>query len=298
MKTLISAFELQALLHSDRNVVLFDCSSVLTDPSAGAKLYTQAHVPGAHFLDLNRDLSDMSKLSTQGRHPLPDPNVFALKLAQLGIVRARDAHRRIVCYDQDHGAYAARAWWLLNALGFENCYVLDGGLARWKAAGFAISDQPSPVVDIYPVVDVNIDAPETNDFAGMPVIGFEELIAAQAKGLPGLSLLDARAADRFAGINETIDPIAGHIPGAINRPFLENLQRDENQCWMFKSPKQLRQDYDALQLEDDTVAMCGSGVTACHIILAMIHAGFVGPHLFAESWSGWITRELPRDQAS
>lgn len=278
---LIEVSELaDALAQAPAKVRLIDCSSVLTDPSAGARLYEQSHIPGARYLDLNEDLSDLSKKHREGRHPLPDPQSLLDKLATLGL----EFETAIVCYDQDHGAFAARAWWLLLALGFAQVRVLNGGLRAWNAAGMTVQQD----VEVF----TSITAAKFQSWR-LPIASIDQIKLAQASGFRDGALLDARTADRFAGQNETIDPIAGHIPGAINRPFLENL-RDLR----FKSAAELGAELSSLRLTNPIVVMCGSGVTACHHALAMRIAGLPMPTLFPESWSGWILRpELPRQPA-
>jgi len=259
-------------LHANLDAVkTIDVSFSLADADFGINTFLAGHIAHAHYIHLEHGLSDMSRTQTHGRHPLPKPEQFARTLASCGLQR----DDKIVCYDQDSGAYAARAWWLLRAAGFKNVYVLDGGLNAWRAANFPLSTEIAPF---------SSDAPEALNFNAMPQIDSESLQAAlsnQAK-----ILVDARPANRFAGRDETLDAIAGHVPGAYNRPFSENMQNGR-----FKSSDVLRSEFLALlgdKTTDQAVMMCGSGVTACHNLLAMAAAGLEGAALYAPSWSGWI----------
>jgi len=252
-------------------VKIIDASFSLSDADFGINTFLAGHIPHAQYVHLEHGLSDMSRTQTDGRHPLPAPEQFARTVASCGLKR----DDKIVCYDQDNGAYAARTWWLLRAAGFKNVSVLDGGLAAWRAANFPLSTEITPITS---------DAPEALTFNAMPQIDsarLQEALANQSK-----ILVDARPGNRFAGRDETLDPIAGHVPGAINRPFSTNMENGR-----FKSVKALRSEFLAL-LGDKTpaqaVMMCGSGVTACHNLLAMAQAGLEGAALYAPSWSGWI----------
>ena len=259
-------------LHANlADVKIIDVSFSLADPDFGINTFLAGHIAHAHYIHLEHGLSDMSRTQTHGRHPLPEPQQFARVLASCGLKQGD----KIVCYDQDNGAYAARTWWLLRAAGFKHVYVLDGGLSAWRAANFPLSTDTAPIVS---------EVPDALSFEAMPQIDAQALQAAlssQAK-----ILVDARPANRFAGRDETLDPIAGHVPGAYNRPFSENMQNGR-----FKSNEALRAEFLAL-LGDKTpaqaVMMCGSGVTACHNLLAMAQAGLDGAALYAPSWSGWI----------
>ncbi len=250
---------------------IIDVSFNLTDPDFGINCFLSGHIGNAQYIHLEHGLSDMSRTSTLGRHPLPSPSEFARTVASCGLKQ----DDQIVCYDQDNCAYAARAWWLLRAAGFKYVYVLDGGLKAWRAANFALNTDVSPIAG---------NAPETLAFTAMPQIDSESLQAALADQTK--ILVDARPANRFAGRDETLDPIAGHVPGARNRPFAENMLNGK-----FKSPELLRSEFLALlgdKSPQQAVMMCGSGVTACHNLLAMAAAGLEGAALYAPSWSGWI----------
>jgi thiosulfate/3-mercaptopyruvate sulfurtransferase len=267
--TLIDANTLSEQLRRE-DLTLFDCRFDLGNVSWGETEYARAHLPGALYLHLDRDLS--SPISAQsGRHPLPDPGSFAARLAELGVT----PESQIVAYDQGNGAYGARLWWLARWIGLRNVAVLDGGIAAWRAAGLPLETAvrtPKPSA-FTPTVTPN--AWVTSD-------AVDEL-----RQRPGNLLVDARGAERFAGRNETLDPVAGHVPGARNRPFLDNLGADGR----FLPADVLRQQFTTLlgsTNASSVVAMCGSGVTACHNLLALEHAGFSGARLYAGSWSEWI----------
>lgn len=254
-----------------RGWLAVDCRFDLADTLRGAHEYSKGHIPGAVYADLNRDLSDLSKTG-QGRHPLPDTADFAALLGRWGWT----PEVPVVAYDAAGGALAAaRLWWLMRAFGAREVAVLDGGLKAWTDAGFALSDEtvvrePTRVTGAY---DDRLMI-DTSDLLG-------QLYS------PGLCLIDARAGNRFRGEIEPIDPVAGHVPGARNRPFSENLQADGR----FKPAGQLQRDFGELlgvHAPTDVVNMCGSGVTACHNLLAMEYAGLSGARLYAPSWSGWI----------
>ncbi len=270
-QTLISAAQLQALPAD--SVVLLDCSFDLADASAGPRAYAQGHLPGAHYLHLEDDLSGTKTGPDgmfRGRHPLPERAALAERLAGLGL----RSDRQVVCYDAQGGMYAARAWWLLRWLGHAAVAVLDGGLQAWTAAGGQLSST-TPMVQ----------AP--GDFrAGAGLMHTIEASDLQRR-LGRLRLLDARAAERFRGEVEPLDQQAGHIPGALNRPFKNNLGPDGLH---FKPAAQLRAELAPLLAPftaEQVVQQCGSGVTACHNILAMQHAGLGGSILYPGSWSEW-----------
>ncbi|MEI2414657.1 sulfurtransferase [Orrella sp. JC864] len=273
--TLIQPAPLQALLQADPAAVLvLDCSFDLADPGAGRRAYEQAHVPGALHVDLDRDLSG-AKTGSNGRHPLPEPQAFAARMAALG------AHpdTQVVAYDGSGGMYAARLWWMLRWIGHEAVAVLDGGLAAWREAGFPDTDKP-PMARAPGTLSVR--APLA------ALVDYDTLLRHVRQG--ERLVLDARAADRFRGENETLDPVGGHIPGARNRPFKQNL--DER--GRFKPAQALRQEFEqALQGHAPalSVAQCGSGVSACHNLLAMEVAGLPGASLYAGSWSEWCARQ-------
>jgi thiosulfate/3-mercaptopyruvate sulfurtransferase len=252
-------------------VLIADCRFELADPEKGRRDYRLGHIPGAVYAHLDEDLSELGKQAEGlGRHPLPEPEAFAAALGRWGW----HPGLTVVAYDAGGGAMvAARLWWLLRIAGLP-ARVLDGGLAAWVAAGLPLEHgttkrQPTRV-------ELDLDA------------GQVLLTDAIERGrhTPGMLLLDARAEPRYRGEVEPIDRVGGHVPGARNRPFVDNLQADGR----FRPAAELRAEFEAL-LEghdpSDVVHMCGSGVTACHNLLAMEHAGLRGSRLYAPSWSGW-----------
>jgi thiosulfate/3-mercaptopyruvate sulfurtransferase len=247
---------------------IFDCRHDLAKPQLGEEQYREAHIPGALFAHLDRDLSGL-KTGRNGRHPLPEPATFAAWLGRQG-VRPSD---QVVCYDASNGAMAARLWWMLGWIGHDAAAVLDGGLAKWLAEKRPVSaDVPTFAPKPYPLKPHRRSAVAVRD------------IEARADAL---ILLDARAPARYRGEQEPIDPIAGHIPGAKNRYNLENLNPDGT----FKSGARLREEFSQLLGErrpDEVVHYCGSGVAACHNVLAMEIAGLSGARLYPGSWSEWI----------
>ena len=271
MRTLICARELAALRERG-DVLVVDCRFELSDPHKGELDYLDAHIPGAVYANLDRDLSDLSKRGF-GRHPLPNADAFSALLSRWGW----RPEIPVVAYDNANGALAAaRLWWLLRLAGDECGAVLDGGLAAWTNAGFALDskvvhrESGSVRIAFDPAMVVWIDELENLRRQGSAV------------------LLDARAAQRFSGEVEPIDPVGGHVPRALNRPFSENLDASGR----FKPSQQLRQEFEVLLAgrdAGDIVHMCGSGVTACHNLLAMEYAGLHGSRLFAPSWSGWVS---------
>lgn len=269
--TLISADNLAERLSSaPGSVLVFDCSFDLANPSAGEQAYAAGHIPGAHYLHLDRDLSG-AKTGKNGRHPLPARDALVDTLAKHGLKE----QQQVVAYDAQGCAYAARLWWLLRWLGHDSVAVLDGGLQAWQAAGQKLETAAPGAV-------------ARGDFkAAAPLavtVGAQHLLA-NLKGGEQL-VIDARSPDRYRGENETIDPVAGHIPGALNRFFKDNLTSDGR----FKSAHTLREEFGAVMGQkspEHVVLQCGSGVTACHNALAMEVAGLHGPALYVGSWSEW-----------
>lgn len=269
-ETLIDAVALQALL-SVHPPVLLDCRYDLIDPGAGRRAHAEAHLPGARHVDLTIDLSG-PLTAASGRHPLPDPAKLAARLGALGV----QPDTQVVCYDAGDGSFAARAWWLLRELGHDAVAVLDGGFAAWAAAGLpTASGDESPVRP--DALSLPIRPPRVHAVA-----------TAQIERCPGGSrrlLVDARAAERYRGEREPIDPAAGHIPGAVNRPFTDNLADGR-----FKAAGLLAAEWQGLLIGhavEDVIVYCGSGVTACHHLLALAHVGMQGARLYAGSWSEW-----------
>jgi thiosulfate/3-mercaptopyruvate sulfurtransferase len=254
------------------SVLIVDCRFTLADPGQGERAFLAAHIPGAVYASLDRDLSDLSKRGL-GRHPLPDPQAFAQTLARWGW----RVGMRVVAYDDAGGALAAaRLWWLLDAAGIA-ASVLDGGWPAWRAAGFPTESGEATPLPASPV-ELRFDPQR--------VVDYQELEALRQR--PATLLLDARAAPRFRGDSEPIDRVGGHVPGARNRPFSRNLDATGR----FKPAAALREEWTAAlegRAPREVVHMCGSGVTACHNLLAMEAAGLHGSRLFAPSWSGWVS---------
>jgi len=246
---------------------IFDCRHDLAKPGLGEQQYRESHIPGALFAHLDRDLS-APKTGSNGRHPLPDRGAFIAWLGQQGLRPADQA----LCYDAGNGAMAARLWWMLRWAGHGQAAVLDGGLAKWLAENRPVtSDVPRFARSRYPVKSPLAAAVDVEDVEAAP---------------PRLLLLDARAPARFRGEQEPIDPVAGHIPGASNRFNAQNLAPDGS----FKQPEALRGEFLRLLGErkpSEVVHYCGSGVAACHNLLAMEIAGLTGGKLYAGSWSEW-----------
>lgn len=267
---LIDADTLAAL--TPGSVLIVDCRFALADPAKGERDFLEAHIPGAVYASLDRDLSDLSK-NGLGRHPLPDVAAFARTLSRWGWRRGQ----WVVAYDDAGGALAAaRLWWMLRIADIDAC-VLDGGWQAWLAASLPVEHGAAAPREVTSV-DLPVDP--------AAVVYFDELET--LRGKPSTLLLDARAAPRFRGESEPIDRAAGHVPGAHNRPFSQNLEADGR----FKPAVALRAEYEALLADHaprDVVHMCGSGVTACHNLLAMEAAGLRGSRVFAPSWSGWVS---------
>ncbi|OOG60128.1 sulfurtransferase [Rhodanobacter sp. C03] len=269
--TLIDAASLAALAPDD--VLIVDCRFDLVEPGKGARDYLEGHIPGALYASLDRDLSDLSRQAEGlGRHPLPLEPAFNALLSSWGWRTGM----QVVSYDTAGGALAAaRLWWLLRLVGVRQVAVLDGGYAAWLAAGLPV-ETGQPVARPASKVSLRYDA--------------NQLLldhAALRDGAAG-QLLDARAAARYRGDVEPLDRIGGHVPGALNRPFADNLRSDGR----FKPIAQLRDEFDAVLgavAPSQVVHMCGSGVTACHNLLAMEYAGLHGSRLYAPSWSGWVS---------
>ena len=245
------------------DLVIVDCRFSSSSPGAGEFAYEHSHLPGAVYAHLERDLSDMGRRGGgEGRHPWPDAASFTAKLGQWGIL----PHHQVVAYDDADGSMAARFWFLMRTLGHEKVAVLDGGLARWQGMRLPMnSDLVRRRATTY-----------SGNFDASRLLGAEQVH----------ERLDARPADRFRGENDFMDRVHGHVPGALNRPYSENMQEGR-----FKSPAQLAAEFRALldgRSPEQAIMMCGSGVTACHNLLAMERAGLHGAKLYTGSWSGWI----------
>ncbi len=267
--TLVGSAELAAHL-DDPAWALFDCRHDLAQPEAGAQDYAQAHIPGARFLHLDRDLSAPTT-GRNGRHPLPEPRAFMRTLEAAGV----GSNTQVIAYDVQTGVYAARLWWMLRWLGHENVAVLDGGYAKWTKEG-------RPVTSVVP-------RPARASFAGQPramSVDAEDML--RMLGRTERMVIDARSRDRYRGENETLDPVGGRIPGSVNRFFRENL--DAAGC--FKPAAELAQAFSSLlggTPPEAVVHSCGSGVSACHNLLAMEIAGLGGSKLYPGSWSEWCS---------
>jgi thiosulfate/3-mercaptopyruvate sulfurtransferase len=269
LSTLIDASALAQRIRIG-DVLVVDCRFDLADAQAGRRAHAQGHIPGAVYASLDDDLSDLSRTGL-GRHPLPDAAAFSATLSRWGWT----PDMPVVACDAANGALAAaRLWWMLRLAGAREAAVPDGGIAAWTQAGFALD---AGAVQRDPSrVDVVFDAAR---------IVYTDALTEALRDARTL-LVDARAAPRYRGENETIDKAAGHVPGAVNRPFADNLAADGR----FKPAAQLRAEFAAVlgaHRPSDTIHMCGSGVTACHNLLAMEHAGLAGSRLYAPSWSGW-----------
>lgn len=270
--TLISADQL-ASWPASSPLLLLDCSFELSDPAAGRRAYAAGHLPGAHYVHLDETLS-APKTGRNGRHPLPTREAFAQSMASLGLT----PQTQVVIYDNAGGMYGARLWWMLRWIGHEAASVLDGGVAAWTASGRPLSTEVPAAPPAAPVV--------LRDALVKTVDGEAVLANLQTRQL---LLVDARGADRFRGENETMDPVGGHIPGAVNRPFKDNLGADGR----FKPAAQLRAEFEAVcggRPPHEIVGQCGSGVSACHNLLAMEAAGLSGAALYPGSWSEWCVR--------
>ena len=271
VQTILSAVELNENL-GNSDWAIMDCRFILEDPGAGFKEYQAGHIPGALYVNLDRELSNEIIPGKTGRHPLPDKEVFVDRLSSWGI----DNSTRVVIYDNANGGLAARLWWMLRWLGHENAALLDGGWSAWEVEKFPVeteefsrkprkflpTESPHYIADADYVENIRLD--------------------------PDYLLVDSRSADRYWGVNETSDPISGHIPGAVTTPYEGNLDEEG----FFLSTELLKERFENV-LEgvpaENVVFYCGSGVTACHNIAAMIQAGYSMPKLYAGSWSEWIT---------
>jgi thiosulfate/3-mercaptopyruvate sulfurtransferase len=280
--TLRQWVEVTAPPGANAGLAVIDCRFDLSEPRAGRLLYLAGHIPGARYADLNEDLSG-PVTPASGRHPLPRLESFAATLARLGIASGV----QVVAYDAANGAFAARLWWMLRAWGHPDVAVLDGGYPAWIAAGGAVAGTESHAPPPAP----NPAAPAIEAW---PVVTTAEVGALRTD--QRRLLVDARAAERYSGSLEPIDTVGGHIPGAENHPFSSNLAADGR----FLSARELRHRWQSRLRDREpsaVVAMCGSGVTACHNLLALEIAGLPGAKLYAGSWSEWIrdsTRPIAR----
>lgn len=254
----------------DPHMVIVDCRFILGQSDAGRIAYEQEHVPGAVYAHLEQDLSGPVR-EHGGRHPLPDMGPFSQWLGQLGI----DKDTSVIAYDDQGGAMASRFWWMLRFLGHERVFILETGFAQWKAAGYPTSTE--------------ISKPSAKHFT--PSVKTGKLISVHdvrsKLGQPGIMLLDSREQPRYLGLQEPIDPVAGHIPGALNFFWKESL--NANGLW--KDAEEQSSRFEHLNKEDEIIVYCGSGVTACPNVLALQEAGFPNVKLYLGSWSDWVTYE-------
>jgi thiosulfate/3-mercaptopyruvate sulfurtransferase len=268
-RILVSPADLGAHL-DDPKWVVFDTRHDLMNPDKGRKLYAEGHIPGAYFLHVDEDLAG-PKTGKNGRHPLPDLQDFAKRINERGVT----PDSQVVVYDDAGGNFAVRLWWMLRWLGHEKTALLDGGFPLWQKEGRPVSKEVPP--------------PRKGSFVPRPHLGstVDVHFVERFREDPSIRLLDARAAERFKGLQEPIDPVAGHIPGAINRFWQKNLNPDGR----FKASQQLRAEYEELlgPGAERAVHMCGSGVTACHNAFAMELAGLPPGRLYAGSWSEWCS---------
>ena len=283
--TLISVEQLQALHANGSPVQVFDCSFDLMNPQAGAQQYADVHIAGALYVDLNRDLSEKNggPTASGGRHPLPTREAFARWLAAKGLTPGSTPDVQAVVYDRQGANYCGRLWWMLKWLGHDAVAVLDGGLQAWKAAGGAVAHGA--------VENENLQSNRPTDpintaQAAMKLVAAGDIMA--RLGQATQTIIDARSGPRYRGEVEPLDPVAGHIPGALNRPFSDNLGTDGK----FKPAAVLRAEFDSLLAGRDpasVVHQCGSGVSAVPNLLAMQIAGYPATALYAGSWSDWCS---------
>jgi thiosulfate/3-mercaptopyruvate sulfurtransferase len=265
---LVSTETLAAHL-DDPDWIVFDTRHDLAYPEKGRDAWKAAHIPGAYFMHMDEDLSG-AKTGTNGRHPLPEPADFAARMNRCGVAPGRQV---VVC-DDGGGSFAVRLWWMLRWLGHDRVAVLDGGFAAWKREGRPL--------------DAAVPAPREGAFEPKPMLGatVDAHYVAAFRESPKVRIVDARAATRFMGENETLDPVAGHIPGSLNRFWQHNLGYDGR----FLPPEELHAEFVELLGDADpalVVHSCGSGVTACHNLFAMELAGLPGSRLYPGSWSEW-----------
>lgn len=269
VKNIVTMAWLAEHLH-DPNVAVADCRFMLSKPDAGRAAYEEGHIPGAVYVDMERDMSGPAR-EHGGRHPLPDLGIFALRMGELGI----DGDTTVVAYDDQGGPFAARLWWMLTFLGHRRVHVLDGGFSAWKAAG-------------YPV-ETEIVRREAKHFSprvttGM-MIAVEEL--RRKLGQPGVAIVDSREPSRYRGEHEPIDRKAGHIPGAVNCFWKDGV--DEDGKWRGAGEQAAR--FRRIDPAAEVIVYCGSGITACPNVLALKEAGYENVRLYVGSWSDWVSYE-------
>ena len=270
--TLIVSPEWLATNTENPEVVIIDCRFSLADPELGQKQYQESHIPGAFYLDLNRDLAN-SVGKHGGRHPLPNIEELADKLSALGI---NSAETLVVAYDDSRLAFAARLWWLLRYMGHSKVALLDGGFSGWKAGG-------------YPVTNILPEPREGNFVARLQQdLAVDIEAVKERKDLPGTVLVDSRESERYEGLREPIDPIAGHIPGAVNYPWQEVTDKTGK----VRSTSEQKHRWTELEKAEEIIVYCGSGVTACVNLLSLEIAGIPNAKLYVGSWSDWCSYQL------
>ncbi len=252
----------------DRDIVIVDCRYALGQPQAGRESYVKDHIPGAFYLDLEQDLSG-SVMAHGGRHPLPDLGAFTILAGNIGI----DAEKKVVAYDDQGGAMASRLWWMLQFLGHSEAYIMDRGYSYWKSKGY-------PVTDAIPAAEPRMFSPKVQRSM---LASMEEV--RDKLGQEGTVLIDSREEGRYLGMEEPIDPIAGHIPGARNYFWKESL--DAEGAWITSERQAER--FAGLSKADEIIVYCGSGVTACPNVIALKEAGFPQVKLYSGSWSDWVS---------
>ena len=268
-QTMISAQELKTIIDHD-NVRVFDCRFSLKDPQGGINSFRAGHIPNSQHADMDTQLS-AAMTATSGRHPLPEAEVFLQQIKDWGI----NNDTQVIAYDDMSGAFAARLWWMMRWFGHDKVAVLDGGLEKWTDQGYALTDQ-----------DISLSAGQFNGQANMEWCVDIDTVARELAAQT-ITLIDARSADRYSAKDQTTDPVPGHIPGASNLPFAGNLNADGTMA----PPQVIRARFEQTikdQPFNNVINMCGSGVTACHNLLAQAVAGLPPMKLFVGSWSQWI----------
>lgn len=253
----------------DATVVIADCRFSLMNPGAGYQQYVSSHIPGAFYLDLNRDLSSPVQ-QHGGRHPLPNPHAFSHTLSKMGITTGQTY---VVAYDDARFAFSSRLWWMLRYVGHDRVAVLDGGFQAWQAAGY-------PVTGDIPIAQAATFDPQVRSPLAVDINDVKA-----RRQSPGVVLVDAREGDRYRGEREPIDPIAGHIPGAVN-VFWKHATDEQG---MAHSPEDLRSQWQPYADADEIIVYCGSGVTACVNLLSLELAGITTGKLYPGSWSDWCS---------
>jgi thiosulfate/3-mercaptopyruvate sulfurtransferase len=256
---------------ASKNLVIVDSRFSLADPQLGRQQYLQSHIPGAYYLDLNQDLASPVQVHG-GRHPLPQIEALSTKLSQMGITDST----LVVAYDDSRFAFAARLWWLLKYMGHDRVAVLDGGFAAYQAAGLGVTSES-------PAARRGLFLPKLR-----PELAVDRAGVQQRQAQPNAKLVDSREGERYRGEREPIDPVAGHIPGAVNYPW----QQVTEEGGQLRSPQDLSAYWSELATADEIIVYCGSGVTACVNLLALEAAGINTGKLYPGSWSDWCSYPL------